>query len=139
MSRLKYGGMELSLINFINNSNIAKDYEVNLYLIYVINKELLDLIDSSVKIHLLCKGKWNYYNKVITAIKLVLMLINNPKSDISICYSNHQRILSTLARQSSNNSILFIHSDLDRYISKEEIQKIKKKIKFDKFKSIIVG
>lgn len=137
MSRLKYGGMELSLINFINNSNIAKDYEVNLYLIYVINKELLDLIDSSVKIHLLCKGKWNYYNKVITAIKLVLMLINNPKSDISICYSNHQRILSTLARQSSNNSILFIHSDLDRYISKEEIQKIKKKIKFDKFKSII--
>ena len=131
MSRLKYGGMELSLINFINKSSIADNYDVHLYLIYVINKELLDSFDKRVKIHLLCKGKWNIVSKIITAVKLLFMLIKTPKSDISICYSNHQKILSKLTRYSSKNSILFIHSDLDRYINTDERIKLKKNLKIN--------
>lgn len=137
MSRLKYGGMELSLINFINKTNLTKNYEVNLYLVYVLDKELLKLIDCKVNIHILTTGKWNFYNKLIAAMKLLKMKIIVPKSDISICYSNHQKILSKLARQSSVNSILFVHSDLNRYENKQDQQKIKNKIEFNKFKKVI--
>jgi len=137
MSRLKYGGMELSLLNFINYTEIARDNEVHLYLIYCCNNELLEKIDNRVKIHLLCKSKWNLTNKLKTGFKLLLMLIFPKKSDISICYSNHQKILSTLTRKSSKKSILFVHSDLNRYEEEQEQKKIKNKIKFDKFSKIV--
>ncbi len=137
MSRLKYGGMELSLINFINYSNICNNYKVELYLTYVINMELLQKINNKVKVHILCKGKWNLINKIITAVKFCIMCIKTPKSDISICYSNHQRILSILSRKSTHKSILFVHSDLDRYIDKKSRIKLKNKIKFNKFTKII--
>ena len=137
MSRLKYGGMELSLINFINKSNITNRYNVNLYLAYTLNKELLDQINKKVNIHLLCTGKWNLINKIRAFFKLIIMYIFNEKSDVSICYTNHQRILSKLSRRSSKNSILFVHSDLNRYINASDKAKIKNKIKFDKFSKII--
>ncbi len=136
MPQLKYGGMELSLINFINNSNICNEYNVNLYLIFARNRELINNIDDRVNIHEIT-GNWSVIGKLITALKLSIMYIKPPKSDISICYSNHHKILSDLTRKSSNNSILFVHSDLNRYQTKKEQKKIKKKIKFDKFKKII--
>lgn len=137
MSRLKYGGMELSLINFINKSGIAKDNYVDLYLTYIVNKELLDKIDKRVNIYLLCKGKWNLINKSITFLKFCFLYLFHKKYDISICYSNHQKILSNISRRFSKNSILFIHSDLYRYAENNEVEKIKKKIKFDKFNKIV--
>ena len=65
------------------------------------------------------------------------MYLVTPKSDLSICYSNHQKILSILSRKSAKESILFIHSDLDRYTDEKSRNKIKKKINFDKFTKII--
>ena len=137
MSRLKYGGMELSLINFINNSNITKQYEVNLYLVYCLNKELLNNISKNVNIYLFCNDKWNILGKIKAMFSILKLLIVNPKSDVSICYSNHQRILSKLCRKSSDNSILFIHSDLDRYTNFKERNEIKDRILFDKFNKIV--
>lgn len=137
MSRLKYGGMELSLINFINYTNIAENNDVHLYLTYCTNNELMEKIDNRVKIHLLCKKKWNFPNKIITAFKLLFMSIATPKSDISICYSNHQKILSSLSRRSSKKSILFVHSDVNRYETEEERKNIKNKIKFNQFNKIV--
>ena len=105
MSRLKYGGMELSLINFINKSEIAKDNYVDLYLTYVVNKELLSKIDKRVNIHLLCKGKWNLINKSITFLKFCFLYLFHKKYDISICYSKKKKILSNISRKFSKNYI----------------------------------
>lgn len=137
MSRLKYGGMELSLINFINNSGIANDNSVDLYLAYVINEELLKKIDKRVSIHLLCKGKWNLINKFIVLGKFCFLYLFHKKYDVSICYSNHQKILSVISRRFSKNNILFVHSDLYRYKETNEVEKIKKKISFNNFNKIV--
>ena len=136
MPKLKYGGMELSLINFLNYSNITKNYNVHLYLVYVEKRELLDKIDNKVTVHEFTRS-WDLKGKIITALKAFCMLIKTPKSDISISYSNHHRLLATLTRKSSKNSILFVHSDLNRYTTLKEQKSIKSKIKFDKFNKII--
>lgn len=139
MSRLKHGGMEKSLIDFLNMSNISEKNDVCLYLGYTMDKNLIELIPKNIKIKLLAK-KWNVLGKIIAEIKLTLLKIKytivKDAYDVSICYTNHQKIFSDLARLSSKNSILFVHSDVSRY-SSSEMEKMKKKIKYDKFKTII--
>ncbi len=137
MTRLKYGGMELSLINVLNNAKFCDNYDVHLYLTFVINKELIDLIDKRVKIHLLCKGKWNLIGKGFTAFKLLGLLIKTPKCDVSLDYSTHKGILSKLSRKNSKKSIIVVHSDLDRYKDQKFRNKFKKKMAFDKFDNIV--
>ena len=137
MTRLKYGGMELSLINVLNKSKFCDNYEVHLYLTYVINKELLSLIDKRVHIHLLCKRKWNIIGKAIAALKLLFMFVFTPKSDVSLDYSTHIGILSKLSRKNTKKSIIVVHSDLDRYTDKAFRESFKKKVSFDKFDNII--
>ena len=137
MPKLKYGGMELSLLNFLNESNIANNFNVDLYLINCENSELLQRVNKKVNVHLICPGKWNIKGKIITLIKLIGIYLKTPKSDIGICYSNHHKILADLTRKSSKNSILFVHSDLFRYETDKEKKAIKNKISFDKFGKII--
>lgn len=136
MPKLKYGGMELSLINFINTSNITKNYDTNLYLVYCGNPELIDLVKDKVNVHLMT-NKWNILGKMKAAFKLLLLFIKQRKSDVNICYSNHHKILSILSRKNTKSSILFVHSDLNRYETDEEKINIKNKINFDKFDKII--
>ncbi len=137
MTRLKYGGMELSLINVLNKAKLCDNYEVHLYLTFIVNKELLDLIDKRVKIHLLCKRKWDIVGKFFTAFKLIFMLINTPKCDVALDYSTHKGILSLLSRKNTKKSIIVVHSDLDRYKDNSFRNKFKKKMAFDKFDTII--
>lgn len=139
MSRLKYGGMEKSLINFLNMSNIYKNNKITLYLCYCLDSKLLDEIPKNVHIKLLSHN-WNVFGKLKTAYKLLFIYVKSfmfrNSYDTSICYTNHQSILSSLARLNSKNSILFVHSDIARY-SDLEFKKMKRKIKYEKFKTIV--
>lgn len=139
MSRLKHGGMEKSLLNFLNLSNISKKYDVTLYLAYCLDNSLLDEFPKGVHVKLLCRH-WNAFGKLITACKLLFLYIKSIvlkySYDTSICYTNHQQIFSVLARLNAKNSILFVHSDVARY-SEETFLKMKKKIEYEKFSTII--
>lgn len=139
MSRLKYGGMELSLVDFLNMSNITKNNDVYLYLGYCLNNEILNNIPSNIHVIVLAK-KWNLLGKINVFFKLVFLLIKNflfkYKYNISICYSNHQSVFSKLARLSGKKTILFVHSDLSRY-DNITANKMKNKIRYNKFDIII--
>lgn len=139
MSRLKHGGMEKSLLNFLNLSNISSKYEVTLYLGYCLDDKLLDELPNGIKTNLLCK-KWNIVGRLVTACKLLFLYIKSllfrNRYDSSICYTNHQKIFSSLARLNSKNSILFVHSDVARY-SEDDFLKMRKKIQYEEFNTII--
>lgn len=140
MPKLSFGGMEQSLINLLNMSDITKDYNVTLFLVYTKDKEYLRQLPKNINIHLINKKKWNTLNKIFTSFKLFYELIKVKfisKYDIAISYSHHHEILSKLALSSSDNTICFIHADLDKSRTKEEVYKLNKKINFLKYKKII--
>lgn len=139
MSRLKYGGMEKALIDFLNMSKITENNDVTLYLGYALNKNLLNELPSKLKCKLLTK-KWNLLGKIEAGVKLCFLkfklMLKRNSYDTSICYTNHQKIFSDLARLSSKNNILFVHSDVARYNDVEK-EKMKNKIKYNQFSTII--
>ena len=141
MPKLSVGGMEQSLINFLNMSDLKEKCDVELYLGYSIERKYLDSVPKKVKIDLMCKGNWNTFNKLITCFKMLLtyfnLLINPYKYDISICYAYQHGILSKLTRLSSKNNIIFIHNDLLKCRTSEELKKLKRNVSFDKFRKVV--
>lgn len=139
MSRLKYGGMEKALIDFLNMSKITENNYVTLYLGYVLDNDLLSELSPKLDCKLLTK-KWDLLGKVEAGVKLCFlkfksMIIRN-SYDVAICYTNHQRIFSQLARLNSKNSILFVHSDVARYDDCKK-EKMKDKINYNKFNTLV--
>ena len=139
MSKISIGGMEKALVDLLRLSNITKKYDVTLYLVYKNCKEYMELIPKNVDIHLVCKGKWNTLNKYISAIKMIidLLLIKRNSYDISICYTHHHKILSLLARKTSKNNIVYIHTDLIKSRKEKALKKLLKKMHFYKFNKIV--
>lgn len=139
MPKLSVGGMERALINYLNMCNTLKKYEVTLVLGYVTDKKLLNELPSNISVRLLCTGKWNVLGKIQSGlnyiIELIYIMIYN--YDISICYSYHHKVLSVISRIASKNNILFMHTDLIHSRTQEEINKLNKKVKFEKFKTIV--
>ena len=140
-SKLSIGGMERALIDFIKMSNLRKNYDVTLYLGYVLEPSYLEELEKYVNIHVVCKGKWNYFNKVLTYFKMQLdywkLKCTKNKYDCSICYTHHHHILAKLTRVASDNSICFVHTDLLKSRNEQELKILKKKLAFDQFKKII--
>jgi glycosyltransferase involved in cell wall biosynthesis len=66
-----------------------------------------------------------------------LIKSNYKKYDVSICYSHHHGILSKLTRSESKNNIVFIHTDLLKSRTREQLEKLNKKLLFEKFKKIV--
>ena len=141
MPKLSVGGMEQALINLLNMSSFKDKCNIDLYLGYSVEKKYLDSIPKEVNIILLCKGKWNVLGKIVASFKMVLtyfnLLINRDAYDISICYAYQHGILSKLSRLSSNNTIIFIHNDLLKCRTPEELKKLKFKVKYDKFSKVV--
>lgn len=140
MSKLSVGGMEKSLLNLIKYSNLKKDYDITLYVLYSLEEEYIKELESQIKIDLLWNKKWSIVGKIVCIIKILFKLLKLnlkiEKYDVSICYPYQHKILSKLTRKSSNNSIIFIHSNiLEKY--QEKIDKHMKKIKYDKFNKVI--
>ena len=122
---LNYGGIETSLINLLKNINIDK-YNVTLALE---KKEgvFLNEVPKEIKIK---EYKVNtssniFLRKVFNLTKRIKwLLLNYKRYDASISYATYSKPCSFLARTSSKNKILFVHSD---YVNayRKDISKIK--------------
>lgn len=139
MPKLSLGGMELALINFLNLSYLKKEYDITVNIGYCTNKELLARIPKEVYVKLICKGKWNNFSKVTTALKYLAEYFNSlfNKYDVAICYSYHHKILATLTRNSSKHTLLFVHTNLISSRTEEQRNALVNGLKFEKFKAIV--
>lgn len=139
MPKLSVGGMEKALINLLNFSSLTKNYDVELFLGYVVQKEYLDMLPKDVKVSLCCKGKWNIFGKFITYLKMQLkkikVCLKLEKYDVAISYAYQHPILSSLARKSSDNNVIFVHNNLK--LKYKNNLSFLKKMKFDKFKNVV--
>lgn len=139
MPKLSVGGMEKSLINLLNFSSLTQNYNVELFLGYLVQKEYLDMIPKNVKVYLCCKGTWNIFGKLITYLKMVIknirVVLKIDKYDVAISYAYQHPILAKLARNSSKNNILFIHGNLIMAFKNQENRF--RKVKFDKFAKVV--
>ena len=139
MPKLSVGGMEKAFVNFIKYSDLTKKYQVDIILGYSENERYLkELKEQNADVNLVCKGKWNIFSKVCSFIKLkAIKLIIKNKYDLSICYSHHHKILAELTRKASKNNVVFIHTDLEKSRTEEELNKLLKDLKFNKFNNIV--
>lgn len=137
MSKLSIGGMEKALVDLLNNSDLIKDYDVTVMLVYNEKDNYLDLIPKDVKVEVLCFGEWNLFGKVISAIKLLKKLLFPTQYYASICYPHQHGILASITRRESKNNIIFIHTDLLKSRTEKELKKLQNMVRFDKFKKIV--
>lgn len=139
MPKLSSGGMERSLINFLNISKFIKKYNVTLCLGYVTNMQYLNDIPKDITIRILAKKGLYKFGKVKCVFNYCIELLRcfNNNYDISICYSYHHQALSILTRLASKNTVLFMHTDLINSRSIEEIRKLNKKVEIGEFKVIV--
>ena len=139
-SKFSIGGMERSLVEFLKNSNLSKNYNITLYVGYSLENSYLEESKKYANVKLICMGKWNIFAKIKTFLIMeftyLKYLIKNPNYSVSICYPHQHKILAKLARISSKNNIIFIHADLVNSRTSKEQNKLLKKMKFDKFAKI---
>lgn len=139
MPKLSIGGMERALINYLNMCKALNNFEVTVVLGYVTDKKLLNELPKNIKVRLLCNRKWDFTGKLQAGlnyiIELLYIMIYN--YNIAICYSYHHKVLSVLTRLASKENILFMHTDLEGSRTKEEIERLNKKVSFEKFSTIV--
>lgn len=137
--RLSVGGMERSLINLINMSELRNKYDLTVYIGYIKDREYIEKIPCDVNMHIFCKGKWNMFNKVLTAAKMlytnICLKLNTTKYYTSICYGHNHGILAMLTRNASANNIIYVHADL-KSRSTKDMNKLNRLVKFEKFKKV---
>ena len=56
--------MEKSLIEFLKNSHLKDNYDITLYLGYVIENAYLEEALRYADVKVVCKGKWNLFGKI---------------------------------------------------------------------------
>lgn len=140
MSKISIGGMEKVLVNLINQSNFTKDYDVTIYVLYSKEEQMLRELQSKVNVKLLWHKEWNTLGQLVCSMKMLLDLLKlkliKSKYEVAICYPYQHQILSMLTRNTSRNSIIFIHNNLKvRYGN--NIKKHMKKLQFDKFAKVV--
>lgn len=139
MPKLSFGGMEKALVNLINYAKLNEKYELTLYLIYKGEMNYVDLLPKNIKLIVACPGKWNILGKLIATTKLgfryIYQIFN--KYDIAISYSYQHPLLTTLTRLSSENSIVYIHGNLEGATAPKILKKRLRKCKYENFKKII--
>lgn len=122
---LGYGGIETSLVSLLKNINKDK-YEVTLVLEKKQGVFLSDIPKSiKVKEYKVSNNSNILIRKLINMFKRIKWLIfNYKKYDASICFATYSGPAGFVARSSSNNKILYIHSNyLNVY--KKNIDKVK--------------
>ena len=109
---LDFGGIETSLINFLKNIDLNK-FEVTLVLEEKNGVFLKDVPENIIiKEYKISKNKNILIRKISNMLKKFKWIINNYKKyDSSICYATYSMPCSFIARASSNNKILFVHSN----------------------------
>ncbi len=136
---LKIGGIEKSLINFMNYL-LENNYDITLVLE---EKEgnLLKEVNESVKIITYTPSKnIRILRKIINLLKRLGFIIRyRNKFDISISFTTYLKSGSFVARVASKNSILWCHAD---YLSlfkgdKEKVKKFFEELYYDYFSKIV--
>lgn len=122
---LDFGGIETSLINLLKNMNLEK-YAVTLVLEEVKGAFLKD-VPNGIKIrkYKVSTNKNIIIRKFINLLKRIKwMLFNYKRYDASICYATYSGPCGFVARSSSKNKILYVHSNYYQAYDKD-INKIK--------------
>lgn len=136
---LRIGGIENALLNLFHFIDYKK-YDVTLVL-ESRRGELLNFVNSNVKIveYKLSNSKFVLWRKGYNFLKRFLWSINHKyKYDFSCCYATYSLMGSTLAKISSINSSLYIHSDYTNiYKEKEDFKKFFDRRKVECFHSLI--
>ena len=119
---LEYGGIEKSLVTLLNNINYNK-YNIDLVL-EKIQGDLIKDINKNVNILevKVSTNKIKILRKIINYTRKLLFKIKHNNYDASICYATYSYSANKLARISSNNKILFIHSDYTLLYNNKELK-----------------
>lgn len=122
---LDFGGIETSLINLLKNMDLEK-YDVTLVLEEIKGAFLKDVPKSiGIKEYKVSINKNTIVRKFINLLKrMKWLLFNYKRYNASICYATYSGPCGFLARVSSNNRILFVHSNYYQAYDKD-IEKIK--------------
>ena len=139
MPKLSFGGMEKALVNLINYAKLNDKYDLTLYLVYKGDMNYIDLLPKNIKLIIACSNKFNTFGKLLSGVKLVCRYIYHVfnKYDIAISYSYQHPILCSLTRFASDNSIVYIHGNLEQGISNSVLNNRLKTCKYQKFNKII--
>lgn len=137
---LDIGGIEKALITLVNTlSNIGYDVTIALEKKQGI---FLNKIDKNIKIieYKTSENKNILYRKIINLKNRVKFIINyRNKFDFSACFATYSISSSFVSRIASKNNCLWGHADYLTLFKNDEkqVKKFFKKIKYNKFKSII--
>lgn len=137
---LKIGGMEQALVTLLNKID-SQNYKVTLVLEKA-EGPFLNNINKNVKIinYNLSTNKNIFIRKLTNFLKkFIFIFIHYHKYDCAISYATYSILGSQLARKSSKNTMLFIHSDYYNLYdaNKTNILNFFSQIKINFFKKII--
>ena len=137
---LDFGGIETSLINLLRNFDLTK-YKVTLVLECIEGVFLKDVPKNVIiKEYSVSTNKNIIIRKTINLLKKIKwILFNYKRYDASICYATYSKPCSFLARTSSKNKILYVHSNYYLTYNKE-INKVKDffdGIKINKYNHVV--
>lgn len=137
---LDFGGIETSLVNLLKNLDYEK-YEVMLVLEKKEGVFLGDIPNNiGIREYRVSESKNVFVRKFINFFKqLRWKFLNNNRYDSSICYATYSKPCSFLARTSSKNPILFVHSNYYQIYGKDEnlTRKFFDGVKINEFRSIV--
>lgn len=122
---LDFGGIEASLVNLLKNMDLNK-YKVTLVLERIEGAFLKDLPNGVIlKEYKVSTSKNIIIRKFINLFKRIKwILFNYKKYNASICYATYSGPCGFVARTSSKNKILYIHSNYYQAYDKD-INKVK--------------
>jgi len=132
------GGIEKALLNLVNRIDLNK-YDVTIILE---KKEgvFLNKVKKEIKIIELkvSNNKIILIRKMINFIrKSIYKILNYNNYDFSCCYATYSYSANLLARISSNNNSIYVHSDYSIIYNDEECKSFFKTRHIDEFKRII--
>lgn len=122
---LDFGGIETSLINLLKNMDLER-YDITLVLEEIKGAFLKDVPKNiKIKEYKVSKLKNVFIRKIVNLIKRFIFMFKNFKRyDASICYATYSGPCGFVARTSSKNKILFVHSNYYQAYDKD-INKVK--------------
>ena len=135
---LRIGGIESSLVNLVNRIDLSK-YNVTIILeekkgdyLLKINKNII------IKECKVSENKIVIIRKMINFIrKLFFKIINYQNYDFSCCYATYSYSANLLARISSSNNSIYVHSDYSYLYNNEEYMNFFNTRNINEFKRII--
>ncbi len=132
------GGIEKSLINFLNCINLD-DIQLTL-LLQDKSGELLNKIPKDINVieYKPCCDKRKLIRKIKNRFKFISFIIKNKnKYDVSICYASYVYLPSIIVRSICKNNYMWIHSDYIQCLGSMEANKFFKLMKYSKFKNLV--